>query len=283
MSAEPEPELPTYEEFISSLGKKKQFTIDVPFELLSTIRYDPLLSKTPPRSAKEVKKENFFLLPEHIERIKFTLEFFGRLDDKSFKLNNAQFTIDESLMLDKLIDALEHSEVNIRKPLKIRLLINKAGDAKIELYETAERKSLLDGLIDDFPDSKRYDVYVDKTPVLASPFTSFKTTHRDIYTEARTRALPGKSAREEVIVINTTSEVMEGSITNIAIKSKQGIWITPKLTSGCLCGVTRHFLLRKNFIQEGDISVEMLRTGHDVMLMNGVMGCVRGTIKGFVG
>ncbi|GEQ67110.1 hypothetical protein JCM33374_g773 [Metschnikowia sp. JCM 33374] len=276
-------ELPTYTEFIESLGKQDQFTTDVPFELLSTIRYDPSLSETPPKLAQEVTKENFFLLPEHIERIKFSIGFFSQLDDEAFKKEDSHYIAEEKHLLEQLVNALEQSQVDVSKPLKVRLLVSKNGEAKIELYETPERENLLDGLLEEYPDSKRYDVFVDHTPVLASPFTSFKTTHRIVYTEARKRALPGNSPREEVILINTASEVMEGSITSIAIKSKQGVWITPKLTSGCLCGVTRHFLLKKNMIQEGDISVDMLKVDHDIMLMNGVIGCVRGTIRGFAG
>lgn len=283
MTTVPEPELLTYQEFIRGLGKENQFTTDVPFELLSTIRYDPHLSKTPPNTVQEVTKENFFLLPEHVERLKFTIDFFNQLDGKAFKSEESRFDIDETHLLEQLKEALEQSQISVSIPLKVRLLVSKTGDARIELYEIPERENLLDGLLEEFSESKRYDVFVDNTPVLASPFTSFKTTHRDVYTEARKRALPGNSAREEVILINTASEVMEGSITNIAIKSKQGVWITPKLTSGCLCGVARHFLLKKNLIQEGDISADMLKVGHDVMLMNGVMGCVRGTIKSFVG
>ncbi|KAJ8146929.1 hypothetical protein OY671_000054 [Metschnikowia pulcherrima] len=275
-------ELPTYEEFLSSLGRDKQFSTDVPFELLSTIRYDPFLSKTKPTSVSEIAKDNFFLLPEHVERIKYTTKFFSELDGDCFKLQDSYYAITEELLLNQLTKAIEQSQVSVEKPLKVRLLISKSGDAKIELYEIEARDNLLDGVLEDFPDSRRYDIYVDQSPVLVSPFTSFKTTHRDVYTKARKRALPGNSPREEVILINTTSEVMEGSITNVAIKSNQGVWITPKLTSGCLCGVTRHFLLKKNLIQEGDISADMLKVGRDVMLMNGVMGCVRGTIKGIV-
>ena len=74
---------------------------------------------------------------------------------------------------------------------------------------------------------------------------------------------------------------MEGSITNVAVKRESdGKWVTPLLSSGCLCGVTRHFLLRKNFIEEDNVTLEQLKPGTKVLLMNAIMGVFGGTIVG---
>lgn len=268
---------PTYNAFLNRFTQESDFSAKELFEILSTIRYDPLLTAAP-KSPSDITPDNFFLFPEHIERARFTLGFFEKYVNNGKPLDSNAI-VDKQLIFDKLVLAIEASGLPIDKPLKIRVLITIEGDVKIELYETPIRAKLFDGLEDNYPEDERYSIYVDPKPALISPFTSFKTTRRKVYNESRARNLPQLEPREEVVLTNTAGEVMEGSVTNIAIRAKLGDWVTPKLTSGCLCGVTRHFLLRKNLIKEGDISKDSLKEGQDVLLMNGIMGCVRGTIK----
>lgn len=271
----------SYESFVNQFPGGDPFKIDTSsFEILSTIRYDPSLTEERPHSVASITKRNFFLLTEHVERLKFTVDYFA---SKTGMEEVFPFEIEENYIFQLLVKAIDDSQLSTAEPLRIRLLTSMEGKIRVELYETAPRVDLLDGLLDDYPQDQRYDVYVDTTPVLPSPFTSFKTTSRDVYTRARNKALPGSSKREEVILVNSCGEVMEGSITNIAIKSESGEWITPKLTSGCLCGVTRHFLLQKNMIKEDLIQLDRLHVGQDVLMLNGILGVVRGTIRGFVG
>ncbi|SGZ54118.1 CIC11C00000003139 [Sungouiella intermedia] len=274
----------TYDMFVDRTGTRDQFEIDPDaFEILSTVRYDPGLTKESPTSIDKVTKQNFFLLPEHVERLKYSASFFieaAKLNNPHFE--HSVFDINETFIYKKILQALEESGISLDQPLKIRLLLSLNGEMKVELYLTPARNDLLDGLSDEYPESEKYDVYVDKTPVLPSPFTSFKTTSRKVYSDARSRALPGKLAKEEVILVNTLGEVTEGSVTNIAVLDKEGTWVTPQLTSGCLCGVTRYMLLKKNLMKEGKVSLDDLIEGQDVLLLNGILGVVRGTIKGFV-
>lgn len=271
----------TYDSFVDQTGNREKFSIDpAAFEILSTVRYDPAIAKKQPKTISDVRQNHFFLFPEHVERMKYLADFF--LDamkhiDPDF--SQEPFDIDQKFIFNKLVQAMGESGVSLDKPLKIRLLLSLDGTMNVELYETPVRENLLDGLDDEYDDSMRYDVYVDTTPVLASPFMSFKTTYRKVYTEARARCLPGKQSREEVVLVNTLGEVTEGSITNIAVRSKDGLWVTPQLTSGCLCGVTRYFLLKNNHIKEGSVRLESLSVGQDVLLLNGILGVVRGTIK----
>lgn len=274
----------TYDTFVELTGTRDQFEIDPDsFDILSTVRYDPKLSKKPPTSIATVTRQNFFLLPEHVERMKYTVDFFIEAAKRTAPpLDPTVFQIDETFIYDKIVQALEESGISVDQPLKVRLLLSLNGRMKVELYQTPVRENLLDGFSDSYPESEKYDVYVDTTPILPSPFTSFKTTSRKLYSDARSRALPGNLTKEEVILVNTIGEVTEGSITNIAVKDKAGEWITPKLTTGCLCGVARFMLLKKNLLKEGKIKVEDLHEGQEVLLLNGIMGVVRGTIKGFV-
>ncbi len=64
-----------------------------------------------------------------------------------------------------------------------------------------------------------WDVRRDRQCTLASPFTSFKTTNRAVYTAARSRGDPASPGCEEVLLMNQQEQLMEGSITNVAIRS----------------------------------------------------------------
>uniref|UniRef100_A0A0L0NVC8 Aminodeoxychorismate lyase n=1 Tax=Candidozyma auris TaxID=498019 RepID=A0A0L0NVC8_CANAR len=254
------------------------------FQILSTIRYDPSLTSSIPQSVDEVLKFNFFLFKEHIARLRFTADYFtSALKHEKLVDDLFPYEITEKHILDQLKNALFESQVELYLPLKVRLLLKLDGELKIELHETSLRPDLYDGLENDFPEEDQFDIYVYDTPILPSPFTSFKTTKREAYNDARSKALPGiRPGKEEVILFNAINEVMEGSITNVAFRNDQGMWITPQLTTGCLCGVTRNHLLQKNLIREGDITRSALTLGQEVLLFNGIMGISRGIIKGFI-
>lgn len=244
------------------------------FEILSTIRYDPNLSSNIPNNPQDISEANFFLFKEHYNRLKDTSEFFLQNESQSLDIS-------ESLLLNHLKQSIADSNLDITRPLKIRLLASLSGNIKIELYETSPRPNLLDGITTDkIPTPEIWDAYIDNKSILISPFTSFKTTNRGHYTDARNRCLPGnRPGKEEVLVFNTQSMLMEGSITNVAIKHKPtGKWITPPLSSGCLCGVMRHYLLMNNYIKELPISKEMVNTGDELLLFNGIMGVVKAKV-----
>lgn len=257
-----------YQEFF-----RKNDTIDQ-FEILSTIRYDPSLTHPPPTSPQEISAANFFLLPEHYNRLKCTSDFF-------LKQTNQTLDISQKQLVKQLKDAIKTSSISVSTPLKIRLLATLQGKFNIELYETAPRQNLLDGILEDqLEEQEIWDAFIDQEPTMISPFTSFKTTYRPHYSAARERCLPGKRpGKEEVLIFNPQSMLMEGSITNVAIKERTtGKWITPPLSSGCLCGVTRHFLLMKNYIQELPISRDMIKVGDEILLFNGIYGVARAKV-----
>lgn len=250
------------------------------FKILSTIRYDPKLTIIPPIMASDITKDNFFLFDEHYHRLVFTLQYFHT---QTHDLRELDFDVTEDFLLSKLIEAINLSNRMVFEPMKIRLLVTLDGDVNVELHDTAYRENLLDGIqLACFSPENTWDVYIDKELSFISPFTSFKTTNRKVYTAARERSLPGlRPGKEEVLLINGLEHLMEGSITNVAIKRKKdGKWITPQLSSGCLCGVMRHFLLRKDFIEEETIPLRSLEVNTEVLLFNGIMGVVKGKIVG---
>lgn len=249
---------------------------DIDFEILSTIRYDPLLTDSVDPNIFEPNSDNsklFFLFDEHFYRLKFTLAYFEfgfeiSRDELLFKLNEVIADLDKS------------------NSYRLRLTINKQGEVKITAHIAAQRYNLFDGFntLENYT-SKIWNLYIDSEPITISPFTSFKTTRRDRYNEARSRALdPNTDEPQEVLLYNTANQITEGSITNVAfktidLKTGEEQWITPPLASGCLCGVVRHLLLTKGLISEKQINLKDVKVGDEVLLFNGLQGVVKGIIR----
>lgn len=249
---------------------------DINFEILSTIRYDPLLTDSVDPNIFEPTSDNsklFFLFDEHFHRLNFTLDFFKF----GFEIERDELL----LKLNEVISGLDKSN-----SYRIRLTVNKEGDVKITAQLTPQRYNLFDGFntLENYS-SPLWNIYIDTEPIPISPFTSFKTTKRDRYTEARERMLkPNVEAPQEVLLYNTANQVTEGSITNLAFKTtdlKTGdeLWVTPPLASGCLCGVVRHLLLTKGLITEKQVNLKDVKIGDEVLLFNGLQGVVKGIVR----
>jgi branched-subunit amino acid aminotransferase/4-amino-4-deoxychorismate lyase len=126
-------------------------------------------------------------------------------------------------------------------------------------------------------------LFVDTEPTPSSGlFTSTKTTERTVYDAARARVglphLPSTDA--DVILYNPSEHVTETSVSNVAFYRSHR-WVTPPLSSGCLPGVTRRWLLRHKRIFEAEpeeFPKTSLRPGDWVLLFNSVHGCRLGRI-----
>lgn len=265
----------TYKELVALLDYGDQFAIDrSTLEVFSTIRYDPLLSPYVPVSVDDVVKDNFYLLSDHVARLRMTLHYFHSFHD-SDSLPRHKTTL--GVIYKALIGTFRESNLPTDQPYKFRLLVTLQGDAHVEIHPAPERANLLDAL-DDAYAGEHYDLYVDEQAILVSPYTLFKTTRRDVYNDARARMLPNLLRKEEVILVSATGEATEGSITNIAIKNKAGEWVTPPLSSGCLCGVMRKNLVQSGAVTEGPVPAAALKLGTEVLLMNAIIGTARGTV-----
>lgn len=251
-------------------------TEDIEFEILSTIRYDPLLTDSVDTDIFEPTSDNsklFFLFDEHLHRLNFSLAYF-----------KFEFEVTRDELLLKLNEAI--SELDKSNSYRLRLTINKEGEVRITAQPTPQRYNLFDGFntLENYS-SPLWTIYIDTEPIPISPFTSFKTTKRDRYTESRERMLPpSANAPQEVLLYNTANQVTEGSITNLAFKAMdpqtgEELWITPPLSSGCLCGVVRHLLLTKGLIIERQVNLKDVKIGDEVLLFNGLQGVVKGIIR----
>ncbi|CEP64047.1 aminodeoxychorismate lyase ABZ2 LALA0_S10e01002g [Lachancea lanzarotensis] len=245
----------------------------------------------------------FLLLGEQFQRLTLTLNYF-----------KWDFEIPFALLIEKLIMALPcpvtastnlhtrmQSLYNDRKCYKMRILVSHTGKMRIEAHEIPSNpfhyssstqyflNTILGGLIDS-ANQEPWDIFIDTQALTASPFTTFKTTRRDHYNEARSRmeelrsTITNPRVKSEILLYNSAFELMEGSITNIAVlqdkpEGSGTFYQTPYLSTGCLCGVMRYYLLSKKLINEGQTDVRDLRVGDTLLLFNGVMGCVKGILR----
>lgn len=253
----------------------------------------------------QVFKERFFLLEQHVQRLNVALQVLkcGDMDrieeDKLFRLLIDAIRAERELGDD--VSALLRDDICY----KMRVLIDREGKFTCEAHRLPPISGcasfpptkyfvtvLLSGLATNTGQNNNiWNVFVDTEPIRSNtPFTTFKTTKREHYNKSRERMV--KMAEElglpliknEIIVYNDNNQIMEGTITNIAIKRRNSNgefrWVTPRLSSGCLCGVARYYLLIKNFIsQDGNILLNDIHKGDTVLLFNGIMGCVKGFIQ----
>jgi para-aminobenzoate synthetase/4-amino-4-deoxychorismate lyase len=145
-------------------------------------------------------------------------------------------------------------------PRKIRLLVDAWGclTLQAEPLPQVEPQAPLRLLIAPTP--------VDST----DPFLYHKTTHRQVYDQARLAALAGVGGDwDEVILWNERGELTEACTANIVIEL-DGECYTPPVSSGLLAGTFRAWLLEQGAVKERVIRLEDLQREHRLYLINSV-------------
>lgn len=100
-------------------------------------------------------------------------------------------------------------------------------------------------------------------------FLRHKSTRRALYDTVR---VDMPSGIDEVIFLNERDEVCEGTITNILVQTRDGNWLTPPISCGCLPGVYRQSLLNSGHIREAFLTLEDLRSANEIRLCNALRG-----------
>jgi para-aminobenzoate synthetase/4-amino-4-deoxychorismate lyase len=120
----------------------------------------------------------------------------------------------------------------------------------------------------------------DKRIDRASSFTYHKTTRRGFLDRERAR-LAKKCGCDEVLFLNSTGELSEGSISTIFIL-RGGRLLTPPLASGLLAGTLRAEMLASGQAREAVLTPDDLERAEAVFLGNSVRGLVRAHCAGEV-
>lgn len=156
--------------------------------------------------------EGFYLLERHLKRLAQSAAHFG-------------FRLDAGAVLKHLLHAVAGKSVVLR----VRLTLGARGDTQVE---TAD--------LEPSPDCWRFRV--SNHPVSSMDWRLFhKTTRREPYgvLERLRQSFP---EIDEVVLLNERGELTEGCRSTIFIE-RDGVWLTPPLSSGLLDGCLRRELL----------------------------------------
>lgn len=113
-----------------------------------------------------------------------------------------------------------------------------------------------------------------------SSYTTYKTTKRDMYTDARERVgIKDFSEKKEVLILSDNDgEIMEGSLTSVYFW-RDGRWETPPVNSGGQAGTTRRWALDRKLCVEAVVKVDELVDGEECWISNGARGFIHGQVN----
>ena len=141
------------------------------------------------------------------------------------------------------------------EPHKLRLLLHRDGRLECSATPLSAAPS---------PDPVRLRLAL--APVsAANPFLYHKTTHRQVYTDAR-RGLPPDC---EALLWNERGELTESETANLVL-SLDGRLLTPPVACGLLPGVLRADLLARGEIAEAILTPADLARADEIFLINSV-------------
>jgi para-aminobenzoate synthetase/4-amino-4-deoxychorismate lyase len=191
--------------------------------------------------------DGFYLLEEHLQRLADSAEYFGFLLERQ--------------ALERRFARLAARGTS--EPRRVRLRLRKDGRFTIEDAPVPATNSPL-------------RVRLAATPIDAGdPFLYHKTTHRDVYEQALSRA----GDCDDVLLWNGKRELTESTIANVVVRL-QGRLVTPPVDCGLLAGTLRARLLREGTITEARIGLDALQSAEEIFLVNSVRGWMPCTLVG---
>lgn len=229
------------------------------------------------------------MLPYHRDRILQAAEYFG------WEAAASRIRGPEGLayLTGKLLEVIDTS-IQPPQPVRIKVLLDHDGIITVEatpIHEAASKDTLFperlppprsEGRLGEGVPETREPWVVLLDPALTKPSseTAYKTTSRDMYTDARQRAgiKTFTDKRDVLLISNKDQEVMEGSLTSVYFW-RAGRWTTPPISSGGQIGTTRRWALEKGLCVEGIVTADSLLDGEECWISNGVRGFNWGTVK----
>ncbi|WP_066369105.1 aminodeoxychorismate synthase component I [Neobacillus fumarioli] len=184
-----------------------------------------------------LKDGEFFLMQEHLNRLKNSAHYFG-----------FPFHLEEIWR-----NLLDFAGQHLRGEYKVRLLIDQKGEWTMEAQPLTELPSPFKIVLADEP--------IDKN----NPFIYHKTTNREVYSHFQ-RKFPHAS---DVLLWNEEGELTEFTNGNVVLEMDDGLR-TPPVTSGLLAGTFREKLLKEGKISEKRLTVEDLKKSSRVWFINSV-------------
>ena len=190
------------------------------------------------------RDEGFFLLAEHLERLRRSSARLG-------------FRCDESRVVEALTGAAESFPGAAAARLRVRIVLS--ADGAIESSAAQIEPVAANAVWTVAIAERRFDS--------GDPLLRHKTTRRELYETELARA-----NADEVLFLNERDEVCEGARTNIFVE-RDGALLTPPVSSGLLPGVLRANLLAQGKAREKILRREDLRG--EFLLGNSLRGLLR--------
>ncbi|KAL2076039.1 hypothetical protein VTL71DRAFT_982 [Oculimacula yallundae] len=278
------------------------------FQLFSSLRYDPILLPLTINTAAwdgEIKFFSpFYMLPYHRDRMLQAAEHFGWTKAADTIRGTEGF----NFLLKKLNEAVDTKS---ETPMKVKTLLSHDGTITVETdpVPAVERWALFperipppsgaeakmkvspltggaltlgenDAVHGDAPKGDLFEIFPDSVRTTPSPYTSYKTTSRDMYVSARERVgIKDYTEKKEVLIISDKDgEIMEGSLTSVFFW-RNGKWTTPPASSGGQIGTTRRWAIEEGYAVEDIVKVDSLVDGEECWISNGVRGFTYGKVK----
>lgn len=196
------------------------------------------------------RDEGFFLLHEHLERLRRSSAQLG-------------FRCDESRVVEALTRAAESFPGAAAARLRVRIVLSADGaieSSAAQIEPVAENAVWTVAIAE-----RRFDS--------GDPLLRHKTTRRELYETELARA-----NADEVLFLNERDEVCEGARANVFL-AREGVLLTPPLSSGLLPGTLRAHLLREGRAREAVLRLADFE-GAEFYMGNSVRGLVRGALRG---
>lgn len=194
-----------------------------------------------------LQREGYFLLEEHLERIKKSAAYFG-------------VSVKEEEIIGELRTYRENGANQVEK---VRLLVNEKGVITVEGAKLNAVPEVITACLTNTPVSKE-DI-----------FLYHKTTNRQIYEKAKA-SFPDVY---DVLLWNEEGELTEFTTGNLVVE-REGEFLTPYENSGLLPGTFRSHLLKENKIKEARLLLRDLENASSIWLINSVRKWVRVQLVG---
>lgn len=191
--------------------------------------------------------EGYWLLERHLARLERSAGHFDILVDL-LKLRS---------LLDEAASGFDGDR------MRVRLLLDQKGQATVTatVLPPADAETVFRFIIAD----ERVDS--------GNVYLQHKTTHRGFLDAPRVRAIEQRGV-DEVIFINERGELTEGSYLTLFVE-RDGVLLTPALTSGLLPGTLRAELLATGKAKEAVLYPNDLDRADAIWLGNSVRGLIR--------
>lgn len=210
-------------EYEEVLAKASLLGVERPdFQLLESLR---------------LENGKYFLLGEHLHRLKNTAAYFGFRFDQE-RVNQA---------LQNFADQRKDGT------WKVRCLLAKAGEVIVEGAPIAPFEEPVQVILADEPLRKN------------NPFLYHKTTNREVYSQFQSRS----AEHFDVLLWNEEGELTEFTNGNLVLEIDGELW-TPPVSSGLLAGTFREVLIREGKVREKVLTAADLKRSEKAWFINSV-------------